>query len=106
MGRESGGFAQNYLVTKQDSDGYRDHSKSEKYSLGGKWFYTSDAGDLKAGLIARIYNHEAEEAGYLTAAELGANRFQSPARNANDHDSRDMQQLHQPGLPDRAKPGL
>ena len=93
LGRESGGFAQSYFVAKQDSDGYRDHSKSEKYSLGGKWFYTSDAGDLKAGLIARIYNHEAEEAGYLTAAELGANRFQSPARNANDHDSRDMQQF-------------
>jgi iron complex outermembrane receptor protein len=84
LGRESGGFAQNYFVAKQDSDGYRDHSKSEKYSLGGKWFYTSDSGDLKAGLIARVYNHDAESPGYLTAAELGANRFQSPARNAND----------------------
>lgn len=93
FGRESGGFAQNYFVAKQDSDGYRDHSKSEKYSLGGKWFYTSDAGDLKAGLIARIHNQEAESAGYLTAAELGANRFQSPARNGNDHDNRDMQQF-------------
>jgi iron complex outermembrane receptor protein len=40
LGRESGGFAQNYFVAKQDSDGHRDHSKSEKYSLGGKWFYT------------------------------------------------------------------
>ena len=93
LGRESGGFAQNYFVAKQDSDGYRDHSKSEKYSLGGKWFYTSDSGDLKAGLIARIHNQEAESAGYLTAAELGANRFQSPARNGNDHDNRDMQQF-------------
>jgi len=93
LGRESGGFAQNYFVAKQDADGYRDHSKSEKYSLGGKWFYTSDAGDLKAGLMARIYNHEAEAAGYLSAAELGANRFQSPARNANDRDSRDMKQF-------------
>lgn len=36
LGRESGGFAQNYFVARQDSDGYRDHSKSEKYSLGGK----------------------------------------------------------------------
>jgi len=93
LGRESGGFAQNYFVAVQDSDGYRDHSKSEKYSLGGKWFYTSDSGALKAGLIARIYNHDAEEAGYLTQAELSANRNQSPARNGNDHDSRDMQQL-------------
>lgn len=93
VGRESNGFAQNYFVAKQDSDGYRDHSQSEKYSLGGKWFYTSEDGGLSAGLIARTYNHEAEEAGYLTAAELAADRFQSPAKNANDHDSRDMQQL-------------
>ena len=93
LGRESGGFAQNYFVAKQDSDGYRDHSKSEKYSLGGKWFYTSDSGNLKAGLIARVYNHDAESPGYLTAGEMGANRFQSPARNANDHDNRDMQQF-------------
>ena len=93
LGRESGGFAQNYFVAKQDSDGYRDHSKSEKYSLGGKWFYTSDSGNLKAGLIARVYNHDAESPGYLTAGEMGANRFQSPARNANDQDNRDMQQF-------------
>ena len=93
LGRESGGFAQNYFVARQDSDGYRDHSKSEKYSLGGKWFYTSDTGALKAGLMARMYNHEAQEAGYLTKAELAADRNQSPARNGNDHDSRDMQQV-------------
>ncbi|MBL8430593.1 MAG: TonB-dependent receptor [Dechloromonas sp.] len=93
FGRESGGFAQNYFVSKQDSDGYREHSKSEKYSLGGKWFYTTDDGKLKAGVMARAYNHEAESAGYLTAGELAADRFQSPAKNANDHDNRDMQQL-------------
>ncbi|WP_412479737.1 TonB-dependent receptor [Azonexus sp. IMCC34839] len=93
LGRESGGFAQNYFVAKQDSDGYRDHSRSEKYSIGGKWFYTSDAGDLKAGLIARTYNHEAKSPGYMTASELAADRWQSATRNANDHDSRDMQQL-------------
>lgn len=92
-GRESGGFAQNYFFAKQDSDGYRDHARSEKYSVGGKWFYTADDGKLKAGAIARLYNHEAQEAGYLTAAELGADRWQSPAKNANDQDSRNMKQL-------------
>lgn len=93
LGHEANGFAQNYFFAKQDTDGYRDHSKSEKYNVGGKWFYTSDSGDLKTGVIARIYNQEAQEAGYLTASELNANRFQSPARNANDRDSRDMQQI-------------
>lgn len=93
VGRETGGIAQNYTLAYQDSDGYREHAHSEKYSLGGKWFYTTDDGRLKAGVIARAYNHDAEEAGYLTKAELRADRFQSPARNANDRDERDMQQL-------------
>lgn len=93
LGRESGGFSQNYSFTKQDSDGYRAHSKSDKYMLGGKWFYTSGSGDIRAGVIARLYNHEAQEAGYLTASELAADRFQSPAKNANDHDSRDMKHI-------------
>lgn len=93
LGHESDGFAQNYFVAKQDSDGYRDHSRSEKYSLGGKWFYTSDAGNLNAGLIARAYNHETKSPGYMTASELAADRWQSATRSANDHDSRDMQQI-------------
>ena len=93
LGREANGFSQNYFAAKQDSDGYRDHSKSEKYSIGGKWFYTSEAGNLTAGVVARAYNHEAEEAGYLTASELSTDRFQSPAKNANDFDIRDMKQL-------------
>lgn len=93
VGRESGGFAQNYFFAKRDSDGYRKHSRSEQYTVGGKWFYTSDAGDLKAGIIARLSNQDAQSPGYLTAGELAADRFQSPARNANDHDNRDMGQL-------------
>jgi iron complex outermembrane receptor protein len=40
LGRDSGGWSQNYFVAKQDTDGHRDHSESEKYSAGGKWFYT------------------------------------------------------------------
>lgn len=93
FGRESGGFAQNYFFAKQDSDGHRDHSDSEKYSLGGKWFYTTDDNRIKAGLTARLYEHDAEEAGYLTATELAASRTQSPSRNANDGSERDMKQF-------------
>lgn len=93
VGRESGGFAQNYFVAKRDSDGYRDHARSEQYTVGGKWFYTSDAGDLKTGIIARLSNQDAKSAGYMTAEELSADRSQSAARNGNDHDNRDMRQL-------------
>jgi len=93
VGHEEGNFAQNYILAKQDSDGHRDHSESNKYSLGGKWFVTNDEQTMKLGLVARLYHHQAEEAGFLTAQELAASRSQSPAKNANDGDDRDMKHL-------------
>ncbi|WAG77443.1 TonB-dependent receptor [Metapseudomonas furukawaii] len=92
LGRESGNFAQNYVLAKQDSDGYRDHDQSNKYALGGKWFYTDDAGLLKLGLVTRLYHHQAEEPGFLTREELEASRTDSDPKNANDGDDRDMKQ--------------
>ncbi|MBT2748781.1 MULTISPECIES: TonB-dependent receptor [unclassified Lysobacter] len=93
FGKEGGGFAQNYFVGIQASDGYRDHDTSRKHTLSGKWFYTSDDQALRAGLIARSYHHEADEPGFLTARQIAADRHQSPAKNANDGDDRDMWQL-------------
>ncbi len=92
LGREADGFAQNYFVAAQGSNGHRDHSKSEKYGAGGKWFF-APSNDLSLGVIARAYKNNAQEAGYLTAGELAADRFQSPAKNANDHDKREMEQV-------------
>jgi iron complex outermembrane receptor protein len=80
VGRESGNFAQNYFFAKQDTDGYRDHSQSDKYSIGGKWFFTDDAELLKVGLVTRIYQHEAEESGFQTRAELAADGWAAAAR--------------------------
>ncbi|MEY4429618.1 MAG: hypothetical protein RLZZ182_2307 [Pseudomonadota bacterium] len=99
-GRESEGWSQNYVVSHQYSEGYRDHARAEKMVLGGKWFYQPDA-RWKVGVIARVSQTDAQEAGYLTAAELAADRFQSAVRNANDRDDRAMQHLsvhlsHQP----------
>jgi len=93
IGKESGSIAQNYFAGVQASDGHRDHADSSKYTLAGKWFYTDEAETLKAGLVARAYHHEADESGFLTAAELAADRDQSPAKNANDGDDRDMRHL-------------
>lgn len=93
LGRESDGFAQNYFFAKQDSDGHRDHSESEKYSFGAKWSLSAAGGAVRTGLAVRAYNHKAEEPGFLTAAELAADRDQSPAKNANDRDDRDMSQI-------------
>ena len=74
LGRESDGFAQNYFIAHQASDGYRAHSDSEKYALGGKWFLTSADGKIKAGAVARLYSHKAEEPGFMTATEMAQNR--------------------------------
>lgn len=89
IGRESNGFAQNYILARQDSDEYRG-TDSKKYTLGGKWFLTSNDNKLKAGLVLRTYHHEAGEPGFLTAAELTGDRRQSPLKNANDRSDRDM----------------
>ncbi|WP_229487435.1 TonB-dependent receptor [Pseudoduganella lutea] len=89
IGRESGGLAQNYFIAAQKSDEYRG-TGSEKYSIGGKWFVTSASKAVKAGLVVRAYKHDAGEPGFLTAAELAADRRQSPAKNANDRSEREM----------------
>lgn len=93
IGHEEGNFAQNYLLAKQDSDGSRDHSNSNKYSLGGKWFISNDQQTFRIGTIARLYHHQADEGGYLTRDELRASRTDSPAKNANDRSDRDMKHL-------------
>ncbi len=94
LGREDGGFAQNYFIGYQDSDGYRDNDSSKKYSVGGKWFYGNLEEDgLRVGLTARAYHNEAEEPGFMTLAELQAHRRGSDLRNRNDGDERDMRQF-------------
>lgn len=93
IGREQGGFSQNYFIGAQASDGHRDHDSSEKYSLGGKWFYGSLDDGMRIGLTARVYHHVADEPGFMTAEELQAGRRRSQLRNANDGDDRDMRQF-------------
>jgi len=93
VGHEEGNFAQNYILAKQDSNGYRDHSNSNKYALGGKWFVSNDEQNFRIGLIARLYHHQAQESGFLTRDQMHASRTQSPAKNANDGDDRDMKHL-------------
>ncbi|WP_311238962.1 MULTISPECIES: TonB-dependent receptor [unclassified Xanthomonas] len=93
VGRERDGFAQNYFIGVQASDGYRDHDTSSKYSLGGKWFYGTLDDGMRIGLTARVYHNEADEPGFMTAAEMRADRRSSDLRNRNDGDDRDMRQV-------------
>ncbi|MFA7822616.1 TonB-dependent receptor [Aeromonas dhakensis] len=91
-GIESGNWSQNYFVAYQKSGGYRDHSEAERQSFAGKWFYTADAG-WRAGLIARHYEGEALEAGYLSHDDAHEHPRQSYASNAFDEGERSMDQL-------------
>lgn len=93
VGREADGFAQNYFIARQESNGWRHHAQSDKYALAGKWFLTSAGGAVKAGVVARLYSHQAQEPGFMTARELAAGARQSATRNANDRDDRDMKHL-------------
>jgi iron complex outermembrane recepter protein len=100
LGREGSGWSQNYALQHQYTEGYRDHSRAEKLAVSGKWTLRPSP-SWTLGVTARLSQQDAEEAGYLTAAELAADRFQSAPRNANDHDDRAMQHLsvrvnHQP----------
>ncbi|MGP0173905.1 TonB-dependent receptor [Pseudomonas sp. NCHU5208] len=91
-GIESGNWSQNYFVAYQKSGGYRDHADAERQSFAGKWFYTADAG-WRAGLIARHYEGEALEAGYLSHDDAHDHPRQSYASNAFDEGERSMDQL-------------
>ncbi len=92
-GRERDGFAQNYFVGVQTSDGYRGHDSSDKYSLGGKWYFGNLEDGMRIGLTARAYHSEADEPGFLTAEELRVARRPSARYNFNDGGDRDMRQV-------------
>lgn len=92
-GIESGNWSQNYFLAWRDSDGYRDHADARKLSLSGKWFYTSDDGRWRTGVIARYYRNKALESGYLSYEEAIKAPRSSPAYAAADRGERETGQL-------------
>nr|WP_139159534.1 TonB-dependent receptor [Pseudomonas argentinensis] len=92
-GIEDGNWRQNYAFSYQASDGYRDHAKAERMNFSGKWFYTADDDAWRAGLIARHYTVDADEAGYLSRSDSRNRPRQSYANNATDTGEREMNQL-------------
>lgn len=92
-GIESTNWTQNYFIGQQSSDGYRDHADSERTSLSGKWFYTPDEGRWRLGLIARHYEAEADEPGYLSRDDARRSPPSSYALSASDQGKRRMNQL-------------
>lgn len=90
-GLETGNITQNYQIAYRDSSGYRDHADTQRLSLSGRWGVTLGE-DVKLGAIARYYEADAEEPGYLTFADSRANPRMTNAYNVSDSDTRDMQQ--------------
>ena len=86
-GLETGRFSQNYLVAYRKADGYRQHGALDRLSLAGKWFFSPNA-DVRIGAIARHYEGNAEEPGYLTFADSRRDPRMTNAYNATDGDER------------------
>jgi iron complex outermembrane receptor protein len=91
-GYEAGGWTQNYFVGYRSSEGWRDHSDSDKYSIAGKWFYTSQSGNWRSGLTLRHFEHDAQEPGYLTYADSRDDPDQSYAFSETDGGEREITQ--------------
>lgn len=90
-GLERGAISQNYQIAYRSSGGYRDHGKADRLSLSGKWSIKLGE-DIKLGAIARYYDANAQEPGYLTFADSRANPRITNAYNASDGDTRNIQQ--------------
>lgn len=92
-GLEGSNWTQNYFFAYQKSDGYRDHAAADKFSLSGKWFYTPDDDSYRVGLIARHYETEAQEPGYLSEDDAHRHPTMTNSYNATDKGTRRMNQL-------------
>ena len=92
-GVDNGNFAQNYFAGVQHTDTARDHGDSDKYTLSGKWFYSTDDDDLSLGLTARHFYMDADASGYLTGEESADDPWQSLDRNRYDGDEQVMDQF-------------
>ena len=78
------GFSQTLFGGIRESDGYRDNASLDKWSLSGKWFYTSPGERVRVGAIARMHRLDTDAPGYLTRAESRSTPRFSPAFSASD----------------------
>jgi iron complex outermembrane receptor protein len=91
-GLEGERFRQNYFVGARVADGYRDHSRSERQALSGRWGVSLADGKASLSALARYSHAEADEPGYLTRADAAASPRRSYAVSATDGGERDLAQ--------------
>ncbi|MBV7536842.1 TonB-dependent receptor [Duganella sp. sic0402] len=92
QGIESGNWTQNYFAGYLQSNGYRANSGFDKLTVGGKWFYTSDDGRTRSGLILRHTESKGDEAGYLEAKDARSDPSTAYAYARATGGNRDMTQ--------------
>lgn len=61
--------------------------------MSGKWFYTPDDNSYRIGLIARHYETEAQEPGYLSEEDAHQHPTMTNSYNATDKGTRRMNQV-------------
>lgn len=93
LDREDGGFTQNLQLAARHADGWRDHAKADRVSVGGKWTYAPGGQDLRLGLSLRAHHAKAEEPGYLEDADAYVRPRMSYALSATDGGVRKMGHL-------------
>lgn len=87
------GFSQTLFAGTRRATGYRANSGLEKWTLSGKWGWTSADDRWKARLIARRHALDTDAPGYLTAAASRATPRASPAFSATDGGTVDVGHL-------------
>lgn len=80
---EHGKLSQTYFAAYRGSDNHRDHARTDKVALSGKWFY-SPSPRLSVGLILRGMHLDADAPGYLSPEDARARPTKSPAHAATD----------------------
>src|SRR5690606_31728128 len=83
-GIEGSNWTLNYFIGRQKSGGYRDHADADRTSLSGKWFYQPDSAAWRLGMIARHYEADANEPGYLSREDARHSPRESYALSATD----------------------
>ncbi|WP_110398930.1 TonB-dependent receptor [Sphaerotilus hippei] len=90
-GVEQGGVSLNLFAGFKHTDGWRQHSASDRKVLSGRW--SVQDGGWAVGMTARYFEHEAQEPGYLTQADAQADPEQSYAYVSTDGGRRKTGQL-------------
>ena len=92
VGVEEDNFSQNYFAGARSSDGYRDHSETEKQSFSGKWFYSLDDHKGEIGAIVRFFNITGDAPGYLSREDADNNPTSAAAYARSDGSEQENKQ--------------